>query len=79
MTKRIGDIAKKHPAIARMVEISFYWAVLSVLQYIGWALTTNSFSDYKVALGMMITWFVAWIVSWLQKIVREKKDKLEED
>lgn len=75
MTKWIAKIAKKNRALARIVEFAFYWAILSFLQYIWNALTTWDYTDYKVALWMFISSFVAWVVSGLQTYFRDKQSK----
>ena len=77
ITNWIGKIADKNKTIARIVEISFYWSILAWLQYLGDALINSDFSNYKVAIGMIITGFVAGVVSWLQQYFRDKKEALE--
>ncbi len=77
ITKWIGKIADKNKTIARIVEISFYGAILAWLQFVWDALITSDFSNYKVAIGMVITGFVAWVVSGLQQYFRDKKEILE--
>ena len=79
MTNWIWKIASKNPYLARVVEISFYWAILSILQYAWDSLISWSFENFKVALGMFLTAFVAWIISWIQTYFRRKKEKIEEE
>jgi len=76
-TKRIGKIAKKYPAMARTVEISLYWAIISLLQFFGDALVTGSFTNYQVAIWMFMTAFVAWVISGVQTYFRRKQEALE--
>lgn len=79
MTKWIWVIAKSNPTLARILELSFYWAILSMLQYLWNALTTSDWWSYQVALWMFITSFVAWVVSWLQSYYRAKQSKIENE
>ena len=65
MTKRISLIAAKNKTLARIVEISFYGSILAWLQYVGDALITGDFSNYKVAIGMVITGFVGLFPKYL--------------
>lgn len=73
-TKRIWNIAKKNPYIARMVEISFYGAVLWLLTYAWEGLQTWDFSNWKLAVWMLVSTFCAWIISGIKKVIREKME-----
>ena len=56
---------------ARIFEIAFYWAVLSVLVYIEQCLQTNSWEWRKVPLVMFLTSLVSGVLSGYAKQVRE--------
>lgn len=75
--KFLENIAKESPRFARIVAISFYWALFSILTYIWASLENGDWTQRKVAIGAFVTVFSTWVIEGLQKKVRDKKRVLE--
>ena len=76
MTKRIGEIAKKSPALARALEALFLGFIISVLWYISFALKTGDFSDWRIVLSGYGVVLVTGISMAISKKLRDRQKEL---
>ena len=76
----IGKLLEKwliSKSMARILEISIYGFAISFLAYLGNALTSGNWWDWRVALGGMFTTLAVSIISGLQKELRDKQKEAE--